>query len=90
MNCCIYRKQDIDKAYECGRKDGIRLSLDAILSTVTLKLQDKHNMPNEELNQLEKEVNGEFAEVLEDRITLDDIIEQKGLEIDDGDDKCNK
>lgn len=90
MNCHIYRKHDIDKAYERGRKDGIRLSLDAIMSVVTIKLQDKHGMDKKELNQLEKEVNGEFAEVLEDRITLDEIIEQKELEIDDGDDKCNK
>lgn len=81
MNCRIYRKQDVDRAYQRGRKDGIRLSLDAIMSVITIKLQDKHGMSNEELNRLEKEVNGEFAEVLEDRITLDEIIEQKELEI---------
>lgn len=81
MNVKIFKQQDIMKAFEQGKKEGIRLSLDAILSTVTLKLQDKHGMDKEELNRLESEVNADFEAVLAGRITLDEIIEAKKEEI---------
>lgn len=81
MNVKIFKQQDVMKAFEQGKKEGIRLSLDAILSTVTLKLQDKHGMDKEELNRLESEVNADFEAVLADRITLNEIIEAKQQEI---------
>lgn len=81
MNVKVFTRKDILKAFEQGKKEGIRLSLDAILSTVTLKLQDKHGMGKEELNRLESEVNADFEAVLADRITLDEIIEAKKEEI---------
>lgn len=81
MKARIYRESDIRKAYENGKKDGIRKSIDSILSVVALKLQDKHGMNKEELHQLEKEVNEDFESVLSDRITLDEILETKEVEI---------
>ncbi|HVI42546.1 MAG TPA: hypothetical protein VM577_17975 [Anaerovoracaceae bacterium] len=78
----VYSLKDIQKSYRQGKQAGIRLSLDAILSVVTLKLQDKHGMGAEELKRLEQEVNADFEDVLEDRVSLDEIIEAKEVELD--------
>lgn len=86
MKTRIYREADIRKAYEAGRKAGVRLSLDSILSVVALKLQDRHGMGAEELRQLSREVNEDFQQVLDDRLTLAEIIEAKHEEIDNGND----
>lgn len=81
MKARIYRESDVRRAYESGKKTGIRLSIDCILSTVTLKLQDKHGMGAEELKRLEAEVNEDFEDVLAGGITLDEILEAKAEEI---------
>lgn len=82
MKAKIYTVKDILKAYEAGRKAGVRLSLDSVLSAVTLKLQDRHGMTREELNRLCAEVNADFQDVLDDRVELGEIIEAKHDEVD--------
>ena len=82
MKAKVYTVKDILKAYENGKRAGIRLSIDSVLSVVTVKLQDKHGMTREELNRLCAEVNADFQDVLDDRVELGEIIETKHREID--------
>ena len=86
MKVGIYREADIRKAYEAGRKAGVRLSIESVLSVVTLKLQDRHGMGTEELRQLSHEVNEDFQQVLDGCVALADIIGTKHEEIDAGKD----
>ena len=83
MNAKYYTISDMRKSYEQGKKQGIRLSIENIMAVITIKLQDKHGFTADQLHQLEAEVNGEFDEVLEDRITLDEILEARREEMED-------
>lgn len=82
MKARVYTVKDILKTYENGKKAGIRLSIDSVLSVVTVKLQDKHGMGQEELQRLSREVNADFQDVLDGRVELKEIIETKREEID--------
>ena len=82
MKAKVYTVKDILKAYENGKRAGIRLSIDSVLSVVTVKLQDKHGMSKEELQRLSHEVNADFQDVLDGRVELKEIIETKRDEID--------
>lgn len=82
MKAKVYTVKDILKAYENGKRAGIRLSIDSVLSVVTIKLQDKHGMSQEELQRLSHEVNADFQDVLDGRVELKEIIDTKREEID--------
>lgn len=81
MKAKIYTQRDVVKAFENGKKAGVRQSLDAVLAVVTLKLQDKHGWTKEQLNQLGAEVNSDFESVLLGRLTLNEILEAKEQEV---------
>jgi hypothetical protein len=82
VNAKIYRRKDINDAYNAGLKTGIRQSLDSVLSVVTIVLQDHYGAKPFELKQLETEVNSYFQEAIDGKITLQEITEAKREEID--------
>lgn len=82
MKAGIYRRKDILDAYNAGLKTGIRQSLDSVLNVVTIVLQDHYGAKPDELKKLEAEVNGYFQEVIDGKVTLQEIAETKKEEID--------
>lgn len=81
MKSNFHTRQQLDKAYRQGFKNGVRSCMEDILATVTLALQDKHGWNKEDLHVLETEVNGTFDSVIKGYVSFDEIYEAKIEEI---------
>lgn len=81
MNIKILTVKDIEKAYRKGFKDGVSHCLDDVMAAITITLQDKHGWDKEQLLTLEKQVNELFDNVVDKRVSFDEIVEAKQDEI---------
>jgi len=80
MKVEIYKRKDLEKAY----RKGIKESLETIMNVVEIVLSDKHEMSNNEIAEIDEEVNKYFNEIIDGRITINEIKETVREEISHG------
>ena len=73
MKCRARTADDEAKAYRKGKSDGIRQSVEVILTVCVLYLADKRGWKKDSLGQFNRFVNRYMAEIAENRIKVDEI-----------------